>query len=502
MSDRTRRIEFGDFQTPPRLACDVCGLLVELGLQPDTVIEPTCGVGAFVLAALDAFPAARSVFGFDCNGRHLDELRGRLHACGGAHRVHLEEADFFGTDWRSTLASMAGSLLILGNLPWVTNAAMGAIGGGNLPAKSNFMNRSGFDAIGGKSNFDISEWMLLEILRWFNGRPGDIAMLVKTAVARKVLAYARAQSIPVQSASLFAVDAKREFGAAVDACLMVVRLTDDPLRVEYDYTVFESLSAPTGHRVGHRSGFAVGDMAAFESHAFLLGHSPQKWRSGIKHDASHVMEFRRTDAGLANGSGELVDLEETYLFPMMKGSDIGSGREWRGMYMLVPQRQVGEPTEPIRDCAPRTWAYLENHAGTLDARRSIIYLKNPRYSIFGVGEYAFRPWRIAICSLYKTLSFRLQPPVEGRPVMFDDTVYYLSFDDEAEARNTLARLQSEPAQRLLRSLIFWDEKRPIKTGILNVLDWSLLDDAGGIPSRPQPAANVVARTGVRSGARP
>ncbi|MBS1910913.1 MAG: SAM-dependent methyltransferase [Bacteroidetes bacterium] len=491
MSDRTRRIEFGDFQTPPRLAYDVCRLLEEFGIQPDSVIEPTCGVGAFVLAALDTFPAAGSVFGLDCNGRHVDELRSRLRARGEAHRVRLEEADFFGMDWGNNLSSMAGNLLVLGNLPWVTNAAIGAIGGANLPAKSNFMNRVGFDAIGGKSNFDISEWMLLEILRWFSGRSGDIAMLVKTAVARKVLAYARKRGVLIETSSLHSIDAKREFGAAVDACLLVVRLTDNPARVEYDYTVFESLSAPTGHRVGHRSGFAVGDMAAFESHAFLMGHSPQKWRSGIKHDASQVMELRRTDAGLVNGGGEIVDLEETYLFPMMKGSDIGSGKAWRGTYMLVPQRQVGEPTDPIRDRAPRTWAYLEGHAGALDARRSIIYLKNPRYSIFGVGDYAFRPWRIAICSLYKTLSFRLQPPIEGRPVMFDDTVYYVSFDDEAEARDTLARLQSEPAQRLLRSLIFWDEKRPIKTGILNALDWSLLDGMGGIRSRPQQVLNPV-----------
>jgi hypothetical protein len=110
----------------------------------------------------------------------------------------------------------------------------------------------------------------------------------------------------------------------------------------------------------------------------------------------------------------------------------------------------------------------------LNARSSTIYEGNPPFSVFGVGGYAFRPWRIAICGLYKSLRFRLVAPIEGRPAMFDDTVYYLSFETEDEAKETLDRLNSDPAMHLLSSLIFWDEKRPIKTGVLNILDWSRL----------------------------
>ncbi|HEY5995098.1 MAG TPA: hypothetical protein VIU46_10930, partial [Gallionellaceae bacterium] len=133
---------------------------------------------------------------------------------------------------------------------------------------------------------------------------------------------------------------------------------------------------------------------------------------------------------------------------------------------------VGERTDTIRLKAPKTWAYLEKYVNELNARGSTIYEKNPPFSIFGVGDYAFRPWRIAICGLYKTLRFRLVGPIIGRPVMFDDTVYYLSFASEKEAMGAFERLNSDSARRLLSSLIFWDEKRPIKTGILNVLDWS------------------------------
>lgn len=471
--ERKRRIEFGDFQTPDTLAVKVCEALTAIGIRPDIVIEPTCGVGTFVMAAAHAFASAREVWGYEVNEKHLGALRVKLQTDPCAARVRLEHADFFATDWPSRIQAIEGRLLIIGNFPWVTNTAQGVIGGTNLPEKSNFLGRNGFDAISGKANFDISEWMLLEVLRWLTHRGGDVAMLVKTAVARKVLAHAEKRKDPVVDARIVEIDAKRHFGASVDACLLVMRL-DTQGRRSHDYTAFSSLEARQGRRVGHRQGLTVRNLDAFEAHAFLAGQSPQKWRSGVKHDASAVMELTRRPTGYENGLGETVQLEDAYLFPLMKGSDIGSNRGWRNKFVLVTQRTVGADTRPIKDLAPKTWAYLESHAARLDARGSTIYARGPRFSIFGVGDYAFKPWRIAICGLYKTLGFRLVAPLDGRPVMFDDTVYFLSFDTETEARQTLAALVSAPATAFLSSLIFKDEKRPIKAGILNVLDWSRL----------------------------
>lgn len=479
---RKRRIEFGDFQTSDQLAQKVCKRLAASGFNPATIIEPTCGVGAFLIAAANAFPDAKSILGFDVNGAYLQKLQERLPSVAGADRIRLEEADFFSTEWPSKLSAVQGPILVIGNFPWVTNAVQGSIGGENLPIKSNFLKHNGFDAISGKANFDISEWMLLEVLRWFGGRIGDIAMLVKTSVARKVLAHAERMNSPIADAFMIEIDAKKEFDASVEACLLVMRLGGPGCLVNHDYTVYESLTDNHGRRVGHRLGLTVGDLDRFEMSSFLVGVSPQKWRSGIKHDASSVMEFTRVQDGFENGMGQVCQLESTYLYPLMKGSDIGSMKEWRRKYVLVTQQAVGQSTEAIREFAPATWQYLLDHAEALDGRGSTIYAKNPRFSIFGVGDYAFRPWKIAICGLYKLLRFRLVGPIEGKPVMFDDTVYCLSFDTEGEARQVLADLQSEDATGLLSSLIFWDEKRPIKTGILNVLDWSRLK--GSTPAQP------------------
>jgi hypothetical protein len=475
-----QRIEFGDFQTPEILAFEICQRLAELGIRPDVVIEPTCGVGAFVDAAVKSFPEAQEILGFDINNNYLNILQEKLKDIRDLNRVHLKQSDFFTTDWTDILVKITGSVLVIGNFPWVTNAAQGIIGGKNLPDKSNFQRHNGLDAITGKANFDISEWMLLEVLRWFEGRAGDIAMLVKSSVARKILAHAERQNAMVSNAFMIGIDAKKEFNAAVEACLLVLRLSDNAKHSNHDYTMFENLHDMKGRRVGHREGLIVGDLVTFSDCAFLVGKSPQKWRSGIKHDASGVMEFTRKAHGLENGLGEVVDIESEYLFPLMKGSDIGSSKGWRSKYMLVTQRAVGEPTQPIQDIAPRTWDYLLHHAAKLDARGSIIYKNNPRFSIFGVGDYAFLPWRIAICGLYKKLQFRLIEPMHGKPVMFDDTVYYLSFETEEKARDILDKLNSKAAISLLSSLIFWDEKRPIKTSILNVLDWSRLALTDGL----------------------
>jgi hypothetical protein len=68
-------------------------------------------------------------------------------------------------------------------------------------------------------------------------------------------------------------------------------------------------------------------------------------------------------------------------------------------------------------------------------------------------------------------------PIEGKPVMFDDTVYFISFDLEEDAVVALSQLNNVDVRRLLSSMIFWDEKRPIKTTILNIVNFERVGGA-------------------------
>lgn len=465
MAERKQRDvwQYGDFQTPEGLANAVCKRLVQMGVEPSAVLEPTCGRGAFLAAAVKAFEKTRTILGVDINAQYVAQARDAV--C--PSRASVEQGDFFQTDWERVLENDAGPWLVLGNPPWVTNAELGLLKSTNLPTKSNFQGHRGLDALTGKANFDISEWMLLQQVGWLKERPGWIAMLVKTAVARKVLRQMWKKSESVGRAAIFKVDAMQHFGAAVDACLFVL-----PVSIGHpsqDCDVFEGLDAdePSG-TIGYHDGVLVSDVDAFMGHRALIGaNADYVWRSGVKHDCSSVMELAVKDGSqMTNGLGEPLELEDTYLFPMLKSSDVAKGRLRADRFMIVPQREIGGDTSGIADNAPRTWAYLTEHGDRLDARGSVIYRGKPRFSVFGVGGYSFAPWKVAISGFYKVARFVKVGPNDGKPVVFDDTVYFLPCWSEEEADFVMALVQSEPFTKLMHSMIFSDEKRPITAELL------------------------------------
>jgi len=475
------KVEFGDFQTPPELAREVCAALRRSGLAPASVLEPTCGTGAFLVEALSSFPTKRAV-GFDINPDYVAASRealATLHL--PTTTASVDCADFFSKDWPAALDSLPEPLLVIGNPPWVTNAAVGSVGGSNLPAKSNFQGHSGFDALTGKSNFDISEWMLLHLLDWLSGRRATLAMLCKTVVARKVLHHAWSKNLELAGAALYRIDAARHFGAAVDACLFVCNLA--PQGASTECAVYSELGAESPESMlALRDGELVADLANHTSFGHLAGTSPLRWRSGVKHDCSRVMELRPAgeEGVYINGLKEEVRLEDTYLFPMLKSSETAKPVPTPTRVMLVPQRSVGDDTSCIEERAPLTWSYLLQHADKLDRRGSSIYRKRPRFSVFGIGPYTFAPWKVAISGFYKQLGFRSVGPIEGKPVVLDDTCYFLPCSSEEDAAVLMRMLNSKEAQGFFQAFIFWDAKRPITAQLLARLDLCRLAEELGL----------------------
>lgn len=460
--------QFGDFQTPIDLARKVVEVLKRNHrISPDVIIEPTCGKGAFVRASCEAFESA-TVLGFDINPEYVQEASLALKDISTANRATVSEADFFNTDWNKTLSELQGNILIIGNPPWVTSSELGLINSKNLPEKSNFQNRKGIEAITGSGNFDISEWMLLKHVEWLSNREGAIAFLCKYAVARKVMRQVRQSAEHRFFGHIYPIDAKLHFEASVEACLFI--LTTDTGNA--DCEVYKSLdSAVPSHIIGERDGYIVSDVKNYEKWRKLRGQDPRFiWRSGVKHDCSKVMELEPLDDAYKNGLGETVKFEDKYIYPLLKSSDVGNGRvkAYRRV-VLITQKSVGEETSQIQNFAPKTWEYLIDHREYLDKRRSTIYKNKPDFSIFGVGDYSFKEWKIAISGLYKKLKFNLIGPLDGKTVLFDDTVNFLSFDTKEEAEFVYHLITSPPALEFLDSMIFWDEKRPITTQVLRRL---------------------------------
>lgn len=477
------KVEFGDFQTPLTLAEEICALLHRKGLEPEFVLEPTCGVGAFLVAAAGEFPRA-ALLGWDINQEYVSKATTEVARAGASLRATLGCQDFFTHDWEAELRQLPGRLLILGNLPWVTNSTVAAMDGSNLPKKENFLGLRGLAARTGKSNFDISEWMLIRLIRALQGRTATVAMLCKTATARKLLRYAWQNDGRISEASMYRIDAAAHFGASVDACLLIARTgSAGPMEAE----IYESLRATkTNERIGLAGQDLVANIRSYRELQHLEGLCPFQWRSGVKHDCADVMELRPAANGaVENKLGELVELESDYLYPLLKCSDLANGRLTPTRLVLVTQRAVGGDTSGIASSAPQTWRYLQSHIGRFTARKSSIYKGRVPFSLFGIGEYAFAPWKVAISALHRPARFQVIGPSDSKPVFLDDTCNYLPFDDESSARLVAEILNSDACQRFLSSLMFTGSKRPVTVELLQRLNLGAIAEMAGHGGRWQ-----------------
>ena len=474
-AEKNRQVtEFGDFQTPSNLAQKACELLSGLQFHPKTIIEPTCGRGNFLLTAIEQFPTFAKALGLDISPAYIEAARVLIQSRKDKERIELREGDFFTTDWAGFLTNLPEPILIVGNPPWVTNAQLGVLNGSNLPEKSNFLKHSGYDAMTGKSNFDISEWMLIRVLHWLDNRNAAMGMLCKTAVARKLLAYAWRNGISLSDSAIHHFNASSYFGASVDACFFICRFS--PSARNTTCRVYNSLD---NNNFVETLGSSEGDvvsMELFERWKHLRGNN-NRWRSGIKHNCSKVMELTKEFGKYRNGFGEVVELEDSFIYPMLKSSDLANGstdvpRRW----MIVTQKSVRDDTSLIKDVAPRTWEYLLAHSQFLDKRGSSIYKNRPRFSVFGVGEYSFSPWKVAISGFYKKLSFKVVGTHNGKPMVLDDTSYFIPCENQEEAESISALLNSRIAKEFFQTHIFWDAKRPITIDILRRLDLEALKE--------------------------
>lgn len=451
--------EFGDFQTPKPLADALVKTLPQQ--QWARVLEPTCGVGNFMAAILDVFPDADTV-GVEVQPEYVVQA---------SQVSRVIEADIFGFDLAKDISWKApsGPTLVVGNPPWVTNSQLSSLGSSNRPERSNFKNAKGIDAITGSSNFDIAEYIWIKLLTEFSGQPTTIALICKTQVARNVLLHCSKLQLPVTSSSLRLIDAKKWFGAAVDACWFILNL--GPETPNYSSEIYADLDAvKSSSRLGVVNGQLVADVGAYERSKQFDGASPATWRQGVKHDATAAMELVEK-SGPKTKLGLPVDIESTHLYPLFKCTDVYRNKlQTVARWMVVPQRHTGDDTKILEQLAPKLWAYLNDNAELLDGRKSSIYKNRARFCIFGVGEYTFSPYKVAISGFHKVPEFRMVGPYAGQPAVFDDATYLLPFTDPLKCAVAYALLTGPEAKDLIASLAFWDSKRPVTKKLLQRID--------------------------------
>lgn len=489
-----RATEYGDFQTNLDLANKVAIYLKAKGIQPEIVIEPTCGKGNFIIASLNNFNTIRKIIGVEIYKPYFWETKFNIinffleNPNNFNPEISITHCNVFDFNFKKIAKEYAkNNILVIGNPPWVTNSKLGSLNSNNLPKKNNFKNHSGLDAMTGKGNFDIAEFITLMMIETFQKIDGNIALLVKNSVVKNILFDQINKKYLISELEKLCIDSKKEFNVSVEACLFYCNLNTES---EFECSEFDFYSQNEwittqrtqrkqeqrkAKRFGWFDGKFVSNIDTYLDTKDIDGESPFVWRQGLKHDCSSVMELDKVNGYYVNGLNEEIKLEDGLVYGILKSSDLkNTVINQTRKFTIVTQKKVGQETNYIKFDYPKTYQYLTEHIDNFSARKSSIYNNKPLFSIFGIGDYSFKPYKVAISGLYKTFHFTLILPQNGKPVMLDDTCYLIGFDKIEFAVYSLILLNSDTTVQLLQSVTFSDAKRTFTKDVLMRIDLSEL----------------------------
>jgi hypothetical protein len=471
VADSERR-EYGDFQTPDELTDQICSLLEKNNVDPNCIIEPTFGKGSFILSSLRYFKSVRYVLGIEIYDEYVWVAKLRIlkhfldHPECTRPDIFLFNKDIFAFDFSPIINSVAEPILVIGNPPWITNSELSVLSSSNLPPKSNIKNHKGLDAITGKGNFDIGEYIALMMLENFDRFNGNMAFLIKNSVIRNLVHDLRKFKFRISNIKSYRIDTKKHFNASVDASLFSCNFNKTNGNIVCENFVFSNPTIELNKFGWHEDKF-IADVKTYQQSRKYDGVSPFEWRQGVKHDCAKVFELSRIDNKLVNGFNEEVDIEEDLIYGLIKSSDLkGTAINRPRKYVIITQHFINEDTSYIEKKYPKLYGYLCKNEQLINNRKSSIYKGKNKFSVFGIGDYSFKPYKIAVSGLYKSPSFTLLLPENGRPLMADDTCYILGFDELSDAIFTWCILSEAKVYELLKSISFNDSKRPFTKEIL------------------------------------
>lgn len=483
------RTEYGDFQTNLKLANSVAEILASKNSLPQIIIEPTCGKGNFILASLQQFENTEKVYGIEIYKPYVWECKFNIvdfylqYPKENKPIISIIHSSVFDYNFKQLAKeNIDKEILIIGNPPWVTNSQLGSLNSSNLPKKRNFKNHNGLDAITGKGNFDIAEFITINLIETFQKMKGQIALLVKNSVIKNIVYEQENNKFGISEIERYYIDCKKEFNVSVEASLFTCKLNTEPeFECEelnlYNSKNAERTKARSKRRFEERKRFGwikrkfVSNIDTYFDTQQIDGICPFEWRQGIKHDCSSIMELDKVNGHFVNGLKDEIKLENDLVYGLLKSSDlkntvISESRK----FTIVTQKKVGQETNYIKYDYPKTYEYLTEYQEIFNGRKSSIYNNKPPFSIFGVGDYSFKPYKVAISGLYKTFHFSLVLPQNEKPLMLDDTCYLLGFDNLEFAVYTLLLLNSETNVEFLQSITFSDAKRTFTKEVLMRID--------------------------------
>jgi hypothetical protein len=510
----TRRA-FGEYYTPPGIAA----VAVDEALDGvGTVLDPGCGAGAFLVAAVRHLrergvapeDCLASVCGVDVNPVAVRSAKAALlveiaDELDGSVALPVVHGDSLGLI-ADLAPDVARADAVVGNPPWIPwerlpervkerwrNGPIDRLG---------LFEHTGADARLGFANDDIGLSFALTCTDRYRRAGGRAAFVLK----RDLLVGPTGR--PLRGDDGVGVVRIHDFGSCrpfpgvdADAALFVLgenapesvpatewTATDDRPRFD-SWDAMESTldGTETAYRPVADPGSA---WVRADAERQALGTCEYRIRHGVKDDAKAVFSLGRETAR---------SLEPDHVFPYLRSKHVVKFGLFGHDLHLVPERRAGDgDAERLRRDCPRTYDYLDERRDRLDARGSSWFDAGPFYSLFGVGPYTWADYKVVWCRLgfkphFAVVSTVVDPDLGERPVVPGDHCMFVATDDGDEAHYLCALLNSAPYQRCLRDLAEGGKASLTKTVVseLSLPTWTGTDEQRRLAALSRDAHDLV-----------
>ena len=193
----------------------------------------------------------------------------------------------------------------------------------------------------------------------------------------------------------------------------------------------------------------------------VLGTNPYRARTGVFTGGANAVYWLRvnaSDAGTINVTNLVerakrkseqltTDIEKSFVFPMLKGSNV---RKWNicyDTYLLCPHTAETKmwpvSQKKLAEIAPLTMNYLLHFKKDLDGRNGFAgwekeIQQQEFHAILRIGDYTFSKYKVVwkyiasefICAVISSVDDRY---LGEKPILPNEKIMYVSTDDETEA---------------------------------------------------------------------
>jgi len=402
---------------------------------------------------------------------------------------------------------------IVGNPPWVNwehlpNEYRSSIA--SLWTRYNLFPHKGFNAILGKSKDDISVLVTYVVMDRLLKSGGKLGFVITQSVFKAKgggqgfrqfqVHKDHGKTIPIKVVHVDdMVDLNPFEGASNRTAVMILekgRPTKYPVpytvwkkkkgaRFNYDSTLEEVISATkrlnfyaepvdpddptspwlTARRQALRAVRKVLGKSDYKAHEGVNtgGANSVYWMEIVLKRPDGLVVVRNITEGAKKVKVEVTEaIEPDLLYPLLRGRDVKRWRAETSAWILLTHepgmRLKAIPEKEMQVKYPRTYGYLKQFESALKRRASrgvsdMLKKGAPFYTIFGVGDYTFAPWKVVWREVSNSINAAVIFFKENKCAIPDHTLVFVDCYSEEEAHFLCAVLNSAPVRMAVQAYI-------------------------------------------------